>query len=104
MKEPSAAGSVILKAVPRAHGASSMLPPQASTRARQIASPKPVPPSSLEVVKNGSKTRLLLPGEMPGPSSHTAISTVALAPRRSLGRAFPGCSPGAALTSTCLAP
>src|SRR6185503_17089141 len=64
------------------------VPPCDSAIPRLTESPRPVPPTSRLVVKNGSKMRERSAASMPGPSSATVTS--ALAPRRE--------------TSTCTVP
>src|SRR4051812_20819740 len=68
------AGSTMVNWAPRPGSLStSIVPPFACTRLRQMERPRPVP--LFFVVKNGSKRRARTFGSMPGPLSRTAMRT-----------------------------
>src|SRR6266852_9033911 len=71
---PSATGIVNSKAVPCLDSSSRTAPPWASSMARTIARPIPVPPLSRRVVKKLSNICVLLLGETPSPLSMTFTS------------------------------
>ncbi len=67
------------------------LPPCASAMPRLTESPRPVPPLSRFVVKNGSKIRDCSSSGMPAPVSETVASTPSASQRTSIFTEPPPC-------------